>query len=81
MSSTEEQKVVLNAILENNTYVYVTGPAGSGKTVLAVGRVRKLQKIKIKFYLLQPKLSRFLSQLLSDLPSIEVYSLFGFFPK
>ena len=50
MSSTEEQKVVLNAILENNTYVSVTGPAGSGKTVLAVELQDKLQKIKIKFY-------------------------------
>ena len=83
MSSTEEQKVVLNAILENNTYVSVTGPAGSGKTVLAVEAARQAaeNKNKVLFLCYNQNLSRFLSQLLSDLPSIEVYSLFGFFSK
>ncbi len=83
MSSTEEQKVVLNAILENNAYVSVTGPAGSGKTVLAVEAARQAaeNKNKVLFLCYNQNLSRFLSHLLSDLPSIEVYSLFGFFSK
>ena len=36
MSSTEEQSIILNSILDNNSKIFVSGPAGSGKTILAV---------------------------------------------
>ena len=53
MSSIEEQKVVLNAILENNT-CFCNGPAAL-KTVLAVEAARQAAENKNKHFLLQPK--------------------------
>jgi len=83
ISSTEEQKIILNAILDNNSHVAVTGPAGSGKTVLAVEAARKAAEKgeRVLFLCYNQNLSRFLSDLLSDNPLIEVYSLFGLFAK
>jgi len=83
MASTEEQKVILNAILDNNSHVAVKGPAGSGKTVLAVEAARQAAEKgeKVLFLCYNQNLSRFLSDLLSDNPLIEVYSLFGLFAK
>ena len=83
MASTEEQKVILNAILDNNSHVAVKGPAGSGKTVLAVEAARQAAENgeKVLFLCYNQNLSRFLSNLLSDNPLIEVYSLFGLFAK
>jgi len=83
MASTEEQKVILNAVLDNNSHVAVKGPAGSGKTVLAVEAARQAAEKgeKVLFLCYNQNLSRFLSDLLSDNPLIEVYSLFGLFAK
>jgi len=83
IGSTEEQSVILNAILENNTHVSVTGPAGSGKTVLAVEAARRAAENnkKVLFLCYNQNLSRFLKLLLMDQPSIEVHSLFGLFSK
>lgn len=83
MASTEEQKVILNAILDNNSHVAVKGPAGSGKTVLAVEAARQAAEKgeKVLFLCYNQNLSRFLSDLFSDNPLIEVYSLFGLFAK
>jgi len=83
MASTEEQSVILKAILDNNSHVAVKGPAGSGKTVLAVEAARQASEKGEKVLLLcyNQNLSRFLSDVLSDNPLIEVYSLFGLFAK
>ena len=83
MASTEEQKIILNAIIDNNSHVAIKGPAGSGKTVLAVEAARQAAEKgeKVLFLCYNQNLSRFLSDLLSDNPLIEVYSLFGLFAK
>lgn len=83
IASTEEQSVILKAILDNNSHVAVKGPAGSGKTVLAVEAARQASEKGEKVLLLcyNQNLSRFLSDVLSDNPLIEVYSLFGLFAK
>ena len=81
LSATNEQKIILNAIADNNNYVSVTGPAGSGKTVLAVETARNMaeKKKKILFLCYNQNLSRYLSNLFSEEPLIEVHSLFGLF--
>jgi len=83
MASTEEQKIILNAIIDNNSRVAIKGPAGSGKTVLAVEAARQAVEKgeKVLFLCYNQNLSRFLSDLLSDNPLIEVHSLFGLFAK
>ena len=83
MASTEEQKIILNAIIDNNSHVAIKGPAGSGKTVLAVEAARQATEKgeKVLFLCYNQNLSRFLSDLLSDNPLVEVYSLFGLFAK
>ena len=83
MASTEEQKIILNAIIDNNSHVAIKGPAGSGKTVLAVEAARQAAEKgeKVLFLCYNQNLSRFLSDLLSDNPLIEVHSLFGLFAK
>ena len=83
MASTEEQKIILNAIIDNNSHVAIKGPAGSGKTVLAVEAARQAAEKgeKVLFLCYNQNLSRFLSDLLSNNPLIEVYSLFGLFAK
>ena len=83
MASTEEQKIILNAIIDNNSRVAIKGPAGSGKTVLAVEAARQAAEKgeKVLFLCYNQNLSRFLSDLLSDNPLIEVHSLFGLFAK
>ena len=83
MASTEEQKIILNAIIDNNSHVAIKGPAGSGKTVLAVEAARQAAEKgeKVLFLCYNQNLSRFLSDLLSGNPLIEVYSLFGLFAK
>ena len=83
MASTEEQKIILNAIIDNNSHVAIKGPAGSGKTVLAVEAARQAAEKgeKVLFLCYNQNLSRFISDLLSDNPLIEVYSLFGLFAK
>jgi len=83
MSSTEEQSIILNSILENNSKIFVTGPAGSGKTVLAVDVARKFAETGSKVLLLcyNQNLSKYLKQIFSEYESVEVNSLFSFFSK
>jgi len=81
IASTLEQSVILNAIAENNNFVSVTGPAGSGKTVLAGEVARKFAESGSKVLLLcyNQNLSKYLKQIFSEYETIEVNSLFGFF--
>ena len=83
MSSTEEQSIILNSILENNSKIFVTGPAGSGKTVLAVDAARNFSKEdkKVLFLCYNQNLGKYLKILLQDHTNIEVHSLFSFFSK
>ena len=83
MSSTQEQSTILNAVLENNSKIFVTGPAGSGKTVLAVEAAKAAAEAgkKVLFLCYNQKLSRFLKSLLEERLNINVYSLFGFFAE
>ena len=63
LSATNEQKIILNAIVENNYFVSVTGPAGSGKTVLAVEAAKNMasNKNKVLFLCYNQNLSRYLN--------------------
>jgi len=81
LSATNEQKIILNAIVENNYFVSVTGPAGSGKTVLAVEAAKNMasNKSKVLFLCYNQNLSRYLNNLFNEDPLIKVQSLFGFF--
>ena len=81
MSSTEEQSIILNSILDNNLNIFVTGPAGSGKTVLAVEAARNAAENdeKVLFLCYNQNLGKYLKNLLEDHANIEVYSLFSFF--
>jgi len=81
LSATNEQKIILNAIVENNYFVSVTGPAGSGKTVLAVEAAKNMasNKNKVLFLCYNQNLSRYLNNLFNEDPLIKVQSLFGFF--
>ena len=83
IASTQEQSVVLNAVLESNSKIFVNGPAGSGKTVLAVEAAKAAVKNnqKVLFLCYNQKLSRFLKSLLKEIPTIEVFSLFAFFSE
>lgn len=83
MSSTEEQSIILNSILDNNSNIFVTGPAGSGKTVLAVEAARNAAENdeKVLFLCYNQNLGKYLKNLLEDYANIEVYSLFSFFSK
>ena len=83
IASTQEQSVVLNAVAENNNFVSVTGPAGSGKTVLAAEVARKFAENGSKVLLLcyNQNLSKHLKQVFSEYETVEVNSLFGFFSK
>ena len=83
ISATEEQAVILNAVFENNDNIFVSGPAGSGKTLMAVEAAKYLSQKnkKILFLCYNQNLSKFLRNLFIDYKSIKVSSLFGLFSE